>query len=364
MKILELCLSDGVGGLELYCKYAFERLPALGHETLILVRQNSFLDKHIKTQRSNVHSLKAPFWKKLPLLAGRRLARFCEQHAIDAIHVHHNHDLPMAALAKYYCRRPVKLINHRHMAITSTKKDIYHRFIYQQIDMQLVITERLKADYQRFTPLTADKIKRLYYGVNVPAQIDFEYLTREFKWPDDQFTVGLFGRISAGKGQHLLIEAIHQLKQEGLHINAVIIGKNFEPDYTENLHALVAQYQLQEQIRFKAFHPSPQQIMPVFDVVVMPSQDETFGLVLIEAMRCGNAVIGTNAGGVPEIIKHEQTGLLIPPEDADALAQALRFYYQHPEQRHRIALAGKSFADQIFNTQQHERELQSILANL
>ena len=89
--------------------------------------------------------------------------------------------------------------------------------------------------------------------------------------------------------------------------------------------------------------------MTCFDVIVLTTKNETFGLVLIEAMLAGIAVIGSNAGGVPEIIDHEQTGLLFETWNVKSLATAIKRLVQNAELRASLARAGQQKARAQFN---------------
>lgn len=97
--------------------------------------------------------------------------------------------------------------------------------------------------------------------------------------------------------------------------------------------------------------------MPCFDAVVLATKCETFGLVLPEAMRAGVAVIGSNCGGVPEIIKHEETGLLFEPESAADLTKQLSKLTSDKVFCSKLAHAGKEDADERFSEEQHFKVL-------
>ena len=175
------------------------------------------------------------------------------------------------------------------------------------------------------------------------------------------FTIALLGRLSEYKGQHLLIEAVRKLKEEGIRINAWIVGAAFEPDYKKRLKNMIAESQLAEQVHFMDFYPNPIELMSCFDTVVLTTKNETFGLVLIEAMHAGIAVIGSDAGGVPEIIDHEKTGLLFESWNSQALASAIKELYQNSQLRGEMAKAGQVKAGQKFDL---ESQYQKFLGTL
>ena len=97
--------------------------------------------------------------------------------------------------------------------------------------------------------------------------------------------------------------------------------------------------------------------MPCFDAVVLATKCETFGLVLPEAMRAGVAVIGSNCGGVPEIIIHEKTGLLFESENVDDLTAQISNIASDRSFCKKLAKAGKEDADKRFSEEKHFEKL-------
>ncbi len=177
-----------------------------------------------------------------------------------------------------------------------------------------------------------------------------------------EFVVGLVGRITDFKGQHLLLHAIDKLKVEGIIVNAIIVGEPFDTAYMDRLKSFVAEKNLFEQVQFLDFYPRPYELMSCFDALVLTTKRETFGLVLIEAMHCGIPVIGSNAGGVPEIIDDGVTGLLFESWNVNSLAEALKRLYSDKNLRNRIATMGREKARGKFNANvQYRKVFQTML---
>ena len=101
--------------------------------------------------------------------------------------------------------------------------------------------------------------------------------------------------------------------------------------------------------------------MQICDCLCLTTYEETFGLVLPEAMRAGIAVIGSDRGGVPEIIDHRETGLLFTSKDETSLYQQIIYYRDNPESRHMIAEKGKQKADSMFDNDEHFNKLAKTL---
>lgn len=364
MKLLELCLSQGFGGLELYAEKVIRHYYYQNTPCLPVISKNSLLDKRLhKAQIPRVYL--RVMNQYFPLYAALKLARLCRDNGITTIHIHWRKDFPLAVFTKIFCRLPIRLVYTRQMALTREKRDIYHRFLYRHIDYYLTITKNLEEEARRYLPLEPDRIRVLYYGVQAQKQKNMAHCNEYFeniKLKNDLFTVGLFGRIEPGKGQHLLLDATLKLVNKGVQIQSAIIGHVMDQTYYEKLQQKVIESGSDDKISFAGFHPNPTSIMACFDVVVLASEAETFGLVLPEAMRAGTAVIGTNAGGVPEIIRDGETGLLFSPGKSDELAACLEKLINNPELLKRLAENGKVFADENFSEEKHFAALDQYLS--
>ena len=365
MNVLELCLSAGLGGLELYVFRSSEELTKSQrnkNKVLAVLSKDSKLDNYYK-QHSKIDSLYVRhFFSPLPLMNAKKLANIIDDNHIDVIHMHWGKDLPLAAFAKAFSRRKPALVYTRQMMITRGKDDFYHNFLYRQLDLMLTITQELEGLCKKFIPLFANKITTLYYGVKKPdnfLDMDSIHQQREkLGFKKDDFIAGLIGRLEESKGQHLLIDALHTAKQNGHDIKALIVGHEMETGYRDILKSQASKLGVNNNIIFQDFTSEPQKLMQLCDCVILASEQETFGLVLPEAMRAGVAVIGSNSGGVPEIIDHEKTGLLFKTKDAGSLCEQLVLLHTDPALRRKLAEQGKSKADTAFSNSNHFEKLE------
>lgn len=368
MNVLELCLSAGLGGLELYVFRSSKALvdSQLEQNTVIpVLRKGSKLDNYYKEHASfNIKYIKH-FFSPLPLLNARKLAAIIDNNDIDVIHMHWGKDMPLAAFAKTFSRRKPALVYTRQMMITRAKNDFYHNFLYHQLDLMLTITKELEGLCKKFIPSFADRITTLYYGVRRPADFldddDVEQQREKLGFSRSDFVAGLIGRLEESKGQHLLIEALHKAKQKGQDMKALIVGHEMNPGYRDTLKNQANDLGVNDNIVFQDFTSEPQQLMQLCDCIILASGQETFGLVLPEAMRAGVAVIGSNSGGVPEIIDHEKTGLLFETQDSISLYQQVERLYLDANFKDKIALQGRQSADMRFDNDVHFQKLEKHL---
>lgn len=362
MKVLQLCLSGGTGGLELYPVKVLKWQKDKGMSFHTIVPSNSFIADKLEKESIPYSTLKR--WSEyLPLLSAFRLACLIDKLNIDIIHMHHRVDLVIAVLAKCLARRTVKLVYTRHMGMSRSKKDIYHSLLYCSVDCFVAITKAIYEQAKSNLPVPVERIDQLYYGVPAAPEVldaSCNELYTERGLHKERFKIGLFGRLDTGKGHDVLVKAIQKLRNKGMDVEAVFVGQIMNEDYFESVMNDVRKAGLLGHIHHYGFHPRPMEIMGCFDVVVLASYQEAFGLVLVEAMRCGTAVIGSNVGGVPEIIKDGETGLLFETRNADSLAEAIEKFMTDPELLARLAKDGKTYADENFSEEKHFRELERI----
>lgn len=371
MNVLELCLSSGLGGLELYVFRsgdALEKSKTSDNKVIAVLTENSKLDDYFKCNSTIKRLYIKHFARHLPFINAVRLARMIDSNNIDVIHMHWGKDLPLAALAKVFSKRKPALAYTRQMMITRAKNDLYHNFQYRQLDLLLTITRELETLCKRYISKFSDKITTLYYGVKAPEEMlnedDIGQERETLGFHKDDFIVGLIGRLEQSKGQHLLIDALHQAKKRGHEIKALIVGHEMLPDYRQELLNQAIKLDVADRIIFQDFVSKPQQLMQLCDCVTLASAQETFGLVLPEAMRSGVAVIGSNSGGVPEIIEHGKTGLLFDSGDSDDLYLQIEKLFLEPAFKKTLAEQGKKDADERFNNDSHFKQLEQHLQSI
>jgi len=372
--LLELCLSPDLGGLELYMVRAAKAL----HESMHPKSTSSSLTANVISVINAKGKLEQYYIdtdypyemleKKSNLFmfsAAKKLAKIIDENKIDIVHLHWTKDIPIAVLAKKLSTCKPKLVQTRNMTMTRFKDDFYHRFLYKNIDLMLPVTYQVKEQLEMFIPEDIrPQIEVLYMGSDKPELLSNDEIMQkrhEFDM-DEQFVVGMVGRINEAKGQHLLIQALAQLENADIH--AYFVGHEMKKGYTDTLIQMAKELGLSERVHFLGFMKNPHHFYQMCDAVVLASKRETFGLVLIEAMQVGTAVIGSNSGGVVEIIDDEKTGLLFEKEDASSLAHAIEKLYNTPELKSTIALSGMKKCETKFSNTLQFQELEKHLDTL
>ena len=126
-------------------------------------------------------------------------------------------------------------------------------------------------------------------------------------------------------------------------------GQPGQDEYVDGLLAEVRRAGLADRFRLAGFHADPAEIMAQIDLLVHPAESESFGRVIVEGMAAGLPVVGVAAGGVGEIVRHEETGLLAPPGAADVMARYITRLVRDPDLRNRYGAAGCRRAHECYS---------------
>ncbi len=173
-------------------------------------------------------------------------------------------------------------------------------------------------------PSMRERFKTIYYGISWPKE---EPAPPPFSPP----TLLLLGRLSVEKGFDVAIEAFSLLKKSGSPALLLIVG---DGPYRPALETLVAELNLTPFVRFAGAVLNAD--IPLFlnraSFVVIPSHFEAFGLVAVESMQMGRAVIASNVGGLPEIVSDPERGVLVPPRNPVALYRAMASFLDQPQE--------------------------------
>jgi glycosyltransferase involved in cell wall biosynthesis len=161
--------------------------------------------------------------------------------------------------------------------------------------------------------------------------------------PPDVPAVGIVGRIGLGKGHAHFVEAAIRLLTGGSPGQFLIIGDTLFPEDAPRIDAIrrrIKETGLEDRIRLVGLRRDIPHVMRAVDILVLASDAEPCGRVLFEAMASGTAIVATNTGGTPEIVRHDHEGLLVPPRDPSALAGAIDALIREPGRRARLGEAG------------------------
>lgn len=267
-----------------------------------------------------------------------RLLKIWQQDPPALLHTHLYH---AGILGRMLARRAgiSPVIVHQH------GPELQRSFLRTRLDRQLAgwatyYVTTCQAVAQILTQregIAASQVKVIYNGVSLPPSPDSA--SRPAGWPVPPGHIGLVcvGRLSPEKGQGWLLEALADLKPYGFPVHTVFIG---DGEMRPGLLEKSIQLGLQDQITFTGIRHDVRAWLPHFDLFILPSDWEGVSLALLEAMAAKLPVIGTAAGGTPEVVIDGETGLLVRPKDTTSLVKSIQHLLAHPEVRSQMGQAG------------------------
>ncbi|MBU0707985.1 glycosyltransferase family 4 protein [Patescibacteria group bacterium] len=219
---------------------------------------------------------------------------------------------------------------------------IFYRF-YSRYAKIIVVSQALKEQLIKLG-VNASNIHIIYNG------FDFSYYQSLLKKPKtqtkNQFVIGSIGRLEKEKGVDCLFMAVKKALTIVPKLNLIIVGEGSE---RKRLEWLSKNLQIDRLTQFVGFQKEPAAWIRNFDIFVLPSVGrESFGNVLVEALALERPAIASRIEGTPEIIKTDQTGILVQPGNSDELAQAIIYLYQNPDTAKQLGLNGRAFVEQNF----------------
>jgi glycosyltransferase involved in cell wall biosynthesis len=196
---------------------------------------------------------------------------------------------------------------------------------------------------------------------DVQPQREAVEVRRELGADQSTFVVGTFAHLSEKKGWRDLFEAIPLVLRQCPDVQFWCAG---DGPLRGDLEKTLKEMKLEAQVRILGFRRDVADLMSAMDVMVLPSHREPFGLVYVEAALLGKPSIACNAGGAPEVVQHESTGLLVPPHAPQALAEAIVRCAQDAAWSRTQGAAAREYALQHFGWEKYFDRLDTVYAAL
>jgi glycosyltransferase involved in cell wall biosynthesis len=284
----------------------------------------------------------------------------------DVIQAHHSKDLWNLYPVLLGLRSPRLYYVSRILFRGTTKKDWLHTRIFGRVDGVVTLTREGRKCFLRATRVSPEKVVVIPNGFDLgaydPTPGTREEARKELGLGPDDLVVGCTSRIDAQKGQLELLEAVRRVRGRIPSIRLIVVGEPTRGEYAAYLDTLrrkVTEYGMGEAVIFTGFRPDIPRILAALDVFALPSYEETFGNCLVEAMLSGLPCIGTDAGGVPEVLEGGRLGLLVEPRSVDGLARAIRELADNPTLRADLGRRARKSARDRYD---RERILDRIMA--
>lgn len=288
------------------------------------------------------------------------IARLIEREGIDLVHL--NDTLPLAEpglVAAWWKRRPAVVVA-RSFAVL----DPCHRLLGRLAAAGVFTSAVLQADHwrqgarfrrERIIPNAVDL-------TTYEQQPDREGVRQELGLPPSAQLAVVVGRLMRRKGLHTFIRALAEVAPAWPSLYGLLIGETdpLESELPAELQALAQSLGVADRVRFTGYRADVPRLLAAADLLCfVPSEPEPFGRTVIEGMAAGLPVIVAANGALPDLVGRGEAGLVVPPDDAEALAAALTSLLTDPAQAQALGAAGRRRAQAEFSI---ERQVAALTA--
>ena len=342
--------TSGPGGAENVLLSLVKGLNRDLYCSTVVLNRGGWLEERLREAGAEVVCVEWNHWWDLKL--PRALAHIIREREIDLVHSHLPDQNFYSCLAGRMTGCPIVVTYHGPVELRDANR--LRGWLKLQLVKNTAARVVVVCDYVRSMLHTigfADhQMHRIYNGI---ATEHFRTLVRgtlrmELKMPAEAVLVGMVGNVRGPKGQEHFIRAAQRIARQEPSVHFIICG-DLHPTLAPPLFALVNKLGLQEKVHFLGFRSDVPHVLADLDVFVLPSTSEGFPLVVLEAMATGRAVVATRCGGAEEVVEHEQTGLLVPVGDDQAIAESVIRLLLNPQMRARLARSGQRLCEKNFS---------------
>ena len=279
------------------------------------------------------------------LLMITRLYKLVRQERPDIVHLHSRRGADVfggvaAKLASVPCVLSRRVDNRESVWWVKQKYKLYDRVITISEAIKSVLLNEGVAEHQ-LTCVRSAVDAQLYDRI-----CNRESFYRHFNIRENQVVIAMMAQFIPRKGHHYLLEALPGIISSYPHCQVLLFGKG---PLLEEVRQRVNDLQLQEHVTLTGFRTDLDQWLCCIDILVHPAEKEGLGVSLLQASAAGVPIVGARAGGIPEVVEHQQTGLLVDVGDVDALASSIKQLLAEPELRKEMSVRAKSRMHELFS---------------
>lgn len=355
LRIMQLVSSPTTSGPCVHVLELSRELRELGHEVTVVARPNSWVAE--EARRANFPTILSN-QNRFPPSELWRLRKEVNERGIQLLHTHMSRAHFMGVLLRGLCQVPCVATAHcrkiqahwtlnNHVIATSRDTEQFHRR-YNLVPQRNISTIYCPAPQRQLAAQPPDAT-----GLSLPDDSLYDArLVRQWRqqWgcSAHESVIGVVGEISPAKGQRDLLQAVRLLHVAQRPVRLVVVG-NHRREYVWELQRYARDLGIGSLVHWAGFCRHVPQLMTALDIYACPSLSESLPLTILEAMSVARPIVATSVGGIPEIIRHGETGLLARPSDPAGLAQAIAEVLDRPALAARLGQAARALVSQNFS---------------
>ena len=342
LRILQVCSATAYGGGERHVMDLSRWLAARGHDVHLAVRPHSAIASALaQNSEPKIRKHELALRGVADLSSLRKLVRIINEERIDILHAHLARDYPLCGLAAKLSDVEFFLTRHHYNPLGG---GMLYGWSISEARNLIAVSASVGRGLTEAFPQFADRVRVIPNWVDpTTIAIDERRVARNRLGASRKLVVAVPGQLTPLKKQDLFLRAAAKLLDESpeCDLDLFVIGGHAPKDqtYADRLRQLAEELGLADRVHFSGHLAELSRLYSAFDVIVVPSENEAFSLVLVEAMAAKCAVIASQVGGMAEIVSDDVTGMLVPPDDVDALCLKMRSLIGDDQLRQRLGEA-------------------------
>jgi len=283
--------------------------------------------------------------RRVSLAYARGIRKLLRERSFDLVHAHIFASAVAAAIATRGTGVPLVVTEHTEASWQTWRARWVSQWVHRRAERVIAVStpiERRLIERDGITP----KLVTLIPNAVIPASDDPPEVAGTL--PDgwlERSLIGVIARLQPEKGVANFLEAAARVSRISPEARFVVVG---DGPLREELLGFAKRGALRERVRFLGYRADARALVGLLDVLVVPSLTEGSPLIVLEAMAAGVPVVASAVGGIPDQVRHGEEGLLVPPDDPDALAETLGTLLRNPTRARRLGEAGRRRAGNEF----------------
>lgn len=346
VRLLLVVDSLEVGGAERHVVDLAAALRRKGHEVAVACSAAGELSDLLGAANVPLRVLLDRLVKRrVSVTYTRRLRRLVKEQRFDLVHAHIYASAAASALATLGTGVPLVVTEHTEGAWQGRRAHLVSRLIYRRARRMIAVSSPIRERLIERDGVHPKKISLIPNAV-IPASDTNPGASGALpdEWQEGPL-IGAVARLQPEKGISNLLKAAARVSPSCPEARFLIIG---DGPLREELLRLADRLGLRERVRFLGHRADARALIGLLDVLVVPSLTEGTPLIVLEAMAAGVPVVASAVGGIPDQVRQDKEGLLVPPDDTAALGDALLELLQDPEAARLLGEAGRQRADSGF----------------
>lgn len=379
IRVLRIIARLNVGGPAIHVALLHERLDSHRYHSVVVAgteeaAEGNYLDLHERPLANLVRlpGLGREIRGASDLMTLVALVRIMRRYQPTIVHTHTAKAGTLGRVAAWLCRAPVVVhtfhghIFHGYFSRAKTRLFIrIERWLARRSSCLVAVSDRVRQDILALGIGEEERFRTIPLGFDLDPFLDAERhrgaLKSELHLPDDVPLVGIVARLVPIKAHEIFLEAAVRLVAERPSVQFVIVG---DGERREELEALAGQLGVARSVHFLGWRADLARVYADLDVVALTSRNEGSPVALIEAMAAARPVVATSVGGVPDVVSDDETGILVPPAEAPALAKAILRVLGDPALGVRLGEAARESVRRRYSADRLIRDIDELYVSL